>query len=60
LGGFGSAVAEVVVRNKAVPMKFVGIKDSFGRSGKPDELMAAYHLKAPDIITAVKKVLQRK
>ena len=59
-GGLGSAVAEVVVKNNAVPMEFVGIQDSFGRSGKPDELMATYHLKAPDITAAVKKVLQRK
>jgi transketolase len=59
-GGFGSAVAEVVVQHHAVPMEFVGIQDSFGKSGKPGELMHAYHLKAPDIMAAVRHVLERK
>jgi transketolase len=59
-GGFGSAVAEVVVQNHPVPMEFVGIRDSFGKSGKPGELMHAYHLKAPDIIEAARAVLERK
>jgi transketolase len=59
-GGFGSAVAEVVVKNNPVPMEFIGVQDSFGRSGPPEELMKAYHLKAKDIIGAVKRVLKRK
>jgi len=59
-GGMGSAVAEVVVRHCPVPMEFIAVNDSFGQSGSPDELMAAYHLKDVDIVTAVKKVLKRK
>lgn len=59
-GGFGSAVAEVVVQNHPVPMELIGIRDSFGKSGKPGELMQAYHLKAPDIITAAHRALERK
>ncbi|HDS00482.1 MAG TPA: transketolase family protein [candidate division Zixibacteria bacterium] len=59
-GGFGSAVAEVIVKNSPVPMEFVGIQDSFGRSGQPEELMQTYHLKAVDIIKAAMKVLGRK
>ncbi len=59
-GGFGSAVAEVVVKNKPVPMEFIGVQDSFGRSGPPEELMEAYHLKAKDIIGPVKRVIRRK
>jgi transketolase len=59
-GGFGSAVAEVVVQNHPVPMEFVGIRDSFGKSGKPGELMQAYNLKAPDIIEAAHAALERK
>jgi transketolase len=60
LGGFGSAVAEVVVQNNPVPMEFVGIEDTFGESGSPDQLMKAYHLTSQDIIEKVKKVLLRK
>ena len=39
LGGLGSAVSEVVVANKPVPMEFVGVQDTFGESGTPKELM---------------------
>jgi transketolase len=59
-GGFGSAVAEVVVQSHPVPMEFVGVHDSFGRSGQPEELMRAYHLKSSDIIKACQKAIARK
>jgi len=59
-GGLGSAVAEVVTRNASVPMEMVAVMDTFGESGKPDELLKLYHLKDVDIVAAVKKVLKRK
>lgn len=59
-GGLGGAVAEVVVNTVPVPMDFVAVMDRFGQSGKPDELMAAFGLKASDIKMAVKRVLKRK
>lgn len=59
-GGFGSAVAEVVVANKPVPMEFVGINDTFGESGKPADLIVKYGLKDINIVEAVRKVLKRK
>ncbi len=58
--GFGSAVAEVVVKNAPVPMEFIGMKDCFGESGKPSDLMAKYGLKDVNIAQAVKKVISRK
>lgn len=58
--GFGSAIAEVVVRDYPVPMEFVGINDTFGESGEPDELMRAYGITAKDIYEKSKKVLARK
>lgn len=51
-GGLGSAVAMSVVRQHPVPMRFVGIKDTFAESGKPDELLAKYGLTAADIVRA--------
>jgi transketolase len=60
MAGFGSAVAEVVVRNHSVPMEMVGIEDTFGESGTPDELMKAYGLTHEAIIQKAKAVLQRK
>ena len=44
IGGFGSAVAEVVVQNCPVPMEFIGVNDTFGESGKPSDLMVKYKL----------------
>jgi transketolase C-terminal domain/subunit len=38
----------------------VGMKDQFGQSGKADELLDYYHLRAPDIAQAARKVLKRK
>ncbi|MDU2710473.1 MAG: transketolase family protein [Veillonella sp.] len=60
IGGLGSAVSEVVVANKPVPMEFVGVRDTFGESGTPKELLAKYGLTAKDIVEAVKRVITRK
>jgi transketolase len=59
-GGFGSAVAEVVVKQCPVPMEMVGIQDTFGESGNPAELMAAYHLTSADIVAAAERAVRRK
>jgi transketolase len=60
IGGLGGAVAEVLVENCCVPMVRVGIKDMFGESGKPDELLIKYGLTPQEIINAVKTVIKRK
>ena len=57
LGGLGSAVSEVVVKNCPVKMAFVGQDDVFGESGKPDELKAKYGMDKDAIIKAVKGLL---
>ena len=59
-GGMGSAVMEVLAENAPVPAERVGVKDRFGQSGTPDELMDLYGLRSKDIIAAIKKVLKRK
>ncbi|MFA6524151.1 MAG: transketolase C-terminal domain-containing protein [Candidatus Paceibacterota bacterium] len=59
-GGMGSAVAEVVARKFPVPIEFVGVKDKFGQSGTPDELIEHYGMGKDSIKEAVKKVLSRK
>jgi transketolase len=60
IGGMGSAVAEVLAQNFPVPMEFIGVKDIFGQSGKPDELIEYYGMGKDSIVEAVKKVLKRK
>lgn len=60
LGGLGSAVAEVLAENAPTPMVRVGIKDSFGESGRPLELLEKYGLTKKEIIEAAKKSISRK
>ncbi len=57
IGGLGSAVAETVVKNAPVKMAMVGQKDTYGESGKPDELKKKYAMTADDIAAAVRSVL---
>jgi transketolase len=59
-GGLGSVVARVVAKNLPVPMELVAVKDVFGQSGKPAELLARYGLTSKDIVKAARKVLKRK
>jgi transketolase len=59
-GGMGSAVAEVLAQNYPVPIEFIGVKDKFGQSGTPDELIEHYGMGKENIKGAVKKVLKRK
>jgi transketolase len=54
IGGLGSAVAEVVVRECPARMAMVGQHDVFGESGKPDELREKYGMTAADIVNAVR------
>ncbi len=59
-GGMGSAVAEVLIQHCFIPMKMVGIADTFGQSGEPQELMKKFKLTAADLVEAVKEVLKKK
>jgi len=58
-GGLGGAIAELLARNNPKPMEFVGVKDTFGESGPPEELAEKYGLVAYDVEEAVRRVLQR-
>ena len=60
LGGFGSAIAEVVVQNYPVPVKMVGVQDRFGVSGESDELFEHFGLKSKHIVKAAKEALALK
>ncbi|WP_430402576.1 transketolase family protein [Fluviicola sp.] len=59
-GGLGDAVAQVLARHLPSPQEYVGVNDTFGESGTPDELMVKYGLDTPNIVEAAKKVLKRK
>lgn len=60
LGGLGSAIAEVASQNCPVPMRIVGINDTFGRSGKPYALLELYGLTAQNIAANAKEAITMK
>jgi len=49
MGGMGSAVAEILVENEPVPMRRVGVMDTFGESGDAPQLLEKYGLTASEI-----------
>lgn len=58
--GMSSAVAEVVVDHLPVPMERVAVMDTFGESGKPNDLLKKYGLHADAIVAAAKSAIARK
>jgi len=60
LGGLGGAVAELTAEQCPVLVHRVGVRDRFGESGKPAEVMADCQLTPPFIRQAVESVLRRK
>ncbi len=60
LGGLGESIAHVLATQYPAPQEFVGVKDTFGESGTPDQLMEKYGLKAKNIVASVLKVMDRK
>lgn len=60
VGGIGSAVADIIGENAPVPLERVGVRDMFGTSGSPDELLAEYGLDAPAIASKAKAAVARK
>ena len=59
-GGLGDSVAQVIIQNNPVPQEYVGVDDSFGESGKPEELLTKYNIDTPNIVDAAHKAIQRK
>ncbi len=60
IGGLGSAVAEALADARPAPVERVGTMDTFGESGKPDELMVKYGLTAEHIVESARKSISRK
>ena len=59
-GGLGSAVALVVAERSPVPMAYVGIKDVYSKSGKPDELLDRHGLTPANVEKVARSLLERK
>jgi len=59
-GGLGDLIAGVLARHQPVPMEMVAVNDSFGESGKPEELLVKYGIDTPHLVAAAKKAISRK
>ncbi len=57
--GLGSAVAAVLAENMPIPMAMVGIRNRFGQSGTPEDLIKEYHLSTGDIVQACRHLLSK-
>ncbi len=60
IGGLGSTVLEALSDTCMVPVKRVGVKDTFGESGKPADLLKKYNLTADDVVKACKEAIELK
>lgn len=58
IGGLGDRVSSVVCDNYPTVVKKIGVKDTFGESGSPDDLMKKYGLTVENIKETVKKIIK--
>jgi len=59
-GGLGESIASLLSQNTPYPMEMIGVKDVWGQSGTPVQLLEKYGLNSENIILSVEKVLKRK
>lgn len=60
IGGLGGAIAELTAENCPVPLRRIGMKDRFGESGEPSELISFFGLDAEHIRLAAHEVVDKK
>jgi transketolase len=58
LGGFGSAVTEVISEICPVPVRRIGVRDRWVDSGGIDELFTFHHMQPEDIARAAREVIR--
>jgi transketolase len=59
-GGMGANVARIVAATHPVPMRFVGLADTYTESGEPDALLTKYGLTTQDIVFAAREAVAAK
>ena len=59
-GGLGDSICQLLSRHNPAPVEMVAVNDSFGESGKPEELLDKYGLGVKDVIAAAKRAIARK
>ncbi|MDP4267521.1 MAG: transketolase family protein [Bacteroidota bacterium] len=58
-GGLGDSIAQLLIRNYPVCMDMIGVNDSFGESGTPEELLIKYGLKSINIVEKAEKLISK-
>jgi transketolase len=58
-GGLGDSIAQLLARKLPAHIEMVAVKDSFGESGTPEQLLTKYGLDTTDVVAAVLKVIGR-
>jgi transketolase len=59
-GGLGDAISHILSQNYPSPVEYVGVADTFGESGTPEQLMKKYGLESVNIVAAAERVIKRK
>ncbi|XOD67086.1 MAG: transketolase family protein [Flavobacteriales bacterium Tduv] len=59
-GGLGESIARLLSVTIPKPQEFIAVNDTFGESGKPEELMKKYRIDREAVKEKVKKILKRK
>lgn len=57
-GGLGGVIAELLSEEHPVKLKRIGMRDRFGESGKPEELLEHFGLTAKNIILAAHSLIK--
>lgn len=60
IGGLRSAVAEILIENKLVPLKGIGVNDHFSEVGHREYLKEKFGLTSSDIVRAAKEAIAKK
>lgn len=58
MGGLGSLVAAALAQEHPVPLRYIGMDDTFGQSGDAADLMKYYHMTPEDTVLKVKELLK--
>jgi transketolase len=56
----GSNIARIVAATHPVPMRFVGLADTYTDSGEPEDLLEKYGLTSTDIFQAAREAVAAK
>ena len=57
-GGLGESIASLLAEKAPAPMRIVAVNDTFGESGKPEELLTKYGINTENIVQAAQDLLK--